>query len=213
MKKQLCLLTVLLTPLFLLACSSAKKRAIHPARPGDLSYKQLMLLDYDQMTKAVRREVQMARQQLRSDDDPEATASAFLELKKALRLIFSRPDNDNMVAKLVPEVRRELALYDAYGKIIRELGQEGIQAFDPDLGVNTLTLATYTFMLQNMMGEIKTEARLNASLRETIQMIADAHLEIPEDVIRERKITGMFLTESPSEQAHRILEQMKASQK
>lgn len=199
----------------LAACTSPYKRSvIHPARPGDLSYRELMLKDFEQMQAAMRKYVRHAKQDFsQADEDPQAEASAFLQLKRALRLIFSRPDSDNVVAKLVPEVRRELSLYDAYPTVIHEIAQEGVQAFDPSLGVNTVTLATYSFMLQNLLGEIKAEAQTNQALLKTIDFIAQSDLKIPYDVIQERKLSGMFLSESPSSQAKRISESIKASQK
>lgn len=173
-----------------------------------------MLKDFEQMQASVRKHIRYAKQDFEAaDEDPQAEVSAFLQLKKALRLIFSRPDSDNTVAKLVPEVRRELTLYQAYFKVIHELAEEGIQAFDRSLGVNTLTLATYTFMLQNLMGEIQAEARENKTLQSTLQTIADANIKVPPDVINERKLSGMFLSESPSEQAKRVLKKIHSSQK
>lgn len=197
----------------LCSCSSLEKRTINPPRPGDLSYRDLMLKDYEQMLTSVRKHIRYAKQDFAAaDEDPGAEKAAFNQLEQALQLIFSRPDSDNSVAKLVPEVRRELALYDAYYKIVNDLARKGIQAFDRSLGVNTVTLATYTFMLQNLLGEIQVEARTNKQLRSTIQMIADANIKVPPDVIQERKLSGMFLSESPSSQAKRILKSLETSQ-
>lgn len=165
------------------------------------------------MLSAVRKHIRYAKQDFAvADKEPQAEAAAFNQLEDALQLIFSRPDSDNVVAKLVPEVRRELALYGAYYKLINELAKKGIQAFDRSLGVNTVTLATYTFMLQNLMGEIQAEARDNQELRSTIQLIADANIQVPPDVVKERKLSGMFLSESPSSQAQRILKKIQTSQ-
>lgn len=195
------------------SCSNLEKRTINPPRPGDLSYKELMLRNYEQMLNSVRKHIRYAKQDFAvADEDPAAEKAAFNQLEKALQLIFSRPDSDNTVAKLVPEVRRELALYDAYYKIVNDLAKKGIQAFDPSLGVNTVTLATYTFMLQNLLGEIQVEASNNKQLRSTIQMIADANIRVPPDVVQERKLSGMFLSESPSAQAKRILKHLQTSQ-
>lgn len=200
--------------LFVFGCASSQPRKINPARPGDLSYRELMLKDFEQMQDVVRKHIRYAKQDFAAaDEDPQAEPSAFRQLKKALLLIFSRPDSDNVVAKLVPEVRRELALYDAYYRIVYEVAKESLQAFDPSLGVNTLTLATYTFTLQNLMAEIRTEARENPELQKTLQMIADANLKVPQDVVRERKLSGMFLSESPSERATKILKEIQTSQK
>lgn len=196
--------------LLIISCSSVEKRSnIHPARGGDLNYRDLMIRDYEQMQKAVRKHVSTAQSELaKADEDPSMEASAFVHLRRALRLIFSRPDSDNIVAKLVPEVRRELAMYNAYQRIIDDLAREGIQAFDKDLGTNTVTLSTYAFMLQNLLGEIQGEARDNKDLLATIRLVADANLKLPADVINERKLAGMFNSESPSDQAKRILKKI-----
>ncbi|HAG92027.1 MAG TPA: hypothetical protein DCL41_09150 [Bdellovibrionales bacterium] len=197
----------------LMGCSTPEKRVINPPRVGDLNYHKLMLMDLEQMQDQVRKYIRFAKQDFAvADEDPEAEASGFVNLKKALRMIFSRPDAENYVAKLVPEVRRELAVYRSYYRVIDELAEEGIQAFDRSLGVSTVTLATYTFMLENIMGEIQAEARIQPELKATIEKIARADIKVPRDVIQERKLSGMFLTESPSEMAQRILKERLSSQ-
>ncbi|NCN40811.1 hypothetical protein GW916_06120 [bacterium] len=197
----------------IIACSSSGKREIYPPRGGDLNYRELMLKDLEELQREIRKSVRFAKQDFAAaDEDPDAEASGFRNLKKALRLIFSRPDAENYVAKLVPEVRRELSIYRAYYSMVDELAEEGLRAFDPSLGVNTVTLATYTFMLENLIGEIQAEAKRQPELRKTIEKIANADLKVPQDVVQERKLSGMFLSESPSELAKRILKEKLSSQ-
>lgn len=202
--------------LALTSCSNSNVRdQINDPREGDLSYRDLMLRDYDQMNKAVKAQVRAARLELKNSDgdDADSLAPGLLELKRALKLVFSRPNSDNMVAKLVPEVRRELVAYDSYPQALSELAKEGVRAFDKSLGVATVTLATYTFMLDNILAEIQREAKDNPAMRDVIRIIADANLKIPKDVVDERKLSGMFLSESPSEKAKAILTRIEEKKK
>lgn len=170
-----------------------------------------MIKDYDEMNKIVRRQVLAAQKEFENGDEGTdiRSSAGLLELKKGLRVVLSRPNSDNMVAKLVPELRRELLAYDAYTPMMNELAKDGIRAFDPKMGMATVTLSTYAFMLENLMSEIQAEARENMEVRGIIQMIADANLRMPEDVIRERKMAGMFRSVSPSDLAKKILERFK----
>ncbi len=109
--------------------------------------------------------------------------------------------------KLTLEVRREMTDVGNYDDILEAMTREGIQAFDSNLSLPTTMKTTYTFLLENLMSELKPEIKNDSRQRAMLEQIRDAKLDIPYDVMRERKLQGMFLTESPSEHAKRILEE------
>jgi len=203
--KNLTIAFAALTLLILTGCSNTRPEA--PAQGRGLTYRDLILKDYDEMFALVKKHVNEAHKiVLGSDNNPDWRPQAMAELTKAERTILSRPNSDNMVAKLTLEVRREMTDVGNYDDILESMTHEGIQAFDPNMNLPTIMKTTYTFLLENLMSELKPEIRDDERQRAMLEQIRDADLQIPYDVMRERKLQGMFLTESPSEEAKQILE-------
>ena len=74
-------------------------------------YNELMIKDYDEMLKLVQGQVKKSRAVgSNTSDDNVNDAEAIEHLREALKLMFSRPNSDNMIAKLMPEVRRDLSV-------------------------------------------------------------------------------------------------------
>lgn len=171
-------------------------------------YSELVVKDYDEMLFEVLKHVKAARQMvIKEDESEEDTDGAKAELREALKFIFSRPNSDNMVAKLTPEVRRELVNLNAYEDTIMSLAKEAVAALKTD-NLPAITRATYLFLLENLLGEIAPEVS-NEDLRSSIEFIRDAKIKISPDVRRERKLRGMYTDASPSDEAKRILEKFK----
>lgn len=201
MRKRLLILPFAV--LFITGCSGA--RPDRPSRGPGLTYRELLVKDYDEMSAMVRKHTQSAHKTIRnSDNEPEWQTIARQELLRAERVILSRPNSDNMVTKLTPDVRREITLFASYDDILEAMTEEAILAFDKKMNLSTEMMTTYMFVLENLMSELKPEVQ-NERPRAMLARIRDAKIKIPIDVIAERKLQGMFLTESPSDYAARIL--------
>jgi hypothetical protein len=74
------------------------------------------------------------------------------------------------------------------------------------------TQATYLFMIENILSEIKPEAATNDELRTSIQMIKEAKIKLSDDVKRDRKMRSMYPPFDPSEEASKALEAIKKTQ-
>lgn len=171
-------------------------------------YNELVIKDYDEMSKVVNSRVTTARKLSRTSeegDDDERTAVEHL--REALKLIFSRPNSDNMVAKLTPEVRRELIGFSAFEDTIASLAKEGIDALD-NKHLSKNSRATYLFLLENLMSEIRPEVESNGNdaLRKAVEKIRDAKIKVSKDVQVERSMGSMFQPFDPSGEAKKILE-------
>ena len=167
-------------------------------RTPNYKYSELIIKDYDEMTNMVHALIRKAQ-----SAGGEGPAVEYLQ--NALKLTFSRPDSDNMVAKLTSEVRRELNGYNAFEHVIAQLAAEASDNLrDKE---NTLSVrTTSSFILENLMAEIKPEAeRTNGDMRKTLQRIADSDLELARDVRSERTLRGMYRSPNPNEEAQRIL--------
>lgn len=166
-------------------------------------YKQLQSKDYDDMMALVRSQIKESKKSADADDD----SAALFHLKEGLRMIMSRPNTDNLIPKLLPELRKELSQLDAYDKQIVELIDESIDRIQDDK--NSVTNRTSAlFMLENVMAEIKPELKTNEKYKISYEKIRDAQLKVPGEVKADRKVRGMFQTESPSEKAKKILEEI-----
>ncbi len=188
----------------LTACSNSRPDS--PVKGPGITYRDLMLKDYDEMYAMVKSHTRAAHKMIEeSDNNSDWQEGARSELLVAERLILSRPDSDNMVAKLTPEVKREIAMFGNYDDLLETLTKEGIQAFDSNMNLPTTIRTTQLFVLENLMSEIQPEVKDNAREREMLEQIRDAKIDLPSDVVAERKLQGMFLATSPSDEAKRIL--------
>ena len=109
-----------------------------------------------------------------------------------------------MVAKLTPDVRRELSGFSAFEDTISSLTAESLGIAD-DKNATVSQRATALFILDNILSEIRPEVAGNEDIRRVIQRIADAHIKIADDVKTDLKLRSMFKTKNPTEFAQEIL--------
>ncbi len=91
----------------LLASLIAASAAVHAER---FRYSELQVKDYDEMQAEVKKRVKVY-QKLSNASDADASnppSGAVEKLREAFQLMLSRPNQDNMLGKLLPEVRKEL---------------------------------------------------------------------------------------------------------
>ncbi len=167
-------------------------------------YSDLIIKDYDEMNQQVQARIKKARELTKADAAEGEDQEAIAELADALRLIFSRPNSDNMVAKLTPDVRRDLSNLSAFEETMSTIARECLVEAQ-EKGGTVARRSTSLFMLENILSEIRPEVQGNESLRKIVQAIADAKLRIADDVIAERRVRSMFKTTNPSDMAKDIL--------
>src|SRR4051812_3366527 len=122
--KKLTHLVLLAALVFGLGCS--RTRPDDSATSPGPNYRELMLKDYDEMFMMVKKHTKSAHKMVQDADNyPDWESNAKSELVQATRLILSRPNTDNMVAKLTPEVRREILGFGNYDDILETVTREG----------------------------------------------------------------------------------------
>jgi hypothetical protein len=164
-------------------------------------YSELQIKDYDEMLKLVKEHVANSSKKDSSDQQ------AVDELREALLLILARPNQDNMLAKLMPDVRKELSGFNAFEDSLASLTQEAIRGLSNDK-LPTVNRSTYMFVLENILAEFKPEVKEKAEIRKIFETIRDAKLKLPKDVTKDLRLRSMLKVESPSERAKRILKQL-----
>jgi len=171
-------------------------------------YNELQIKDYDEMTSMVRERLKKSAKIMKGSDadgDSAPDQESIESLREALLLVLSRPNQDNMLAKLLPELRKELNTVNAFEDSLDSLAQEAIDG----LGNKKLPVihrSTYWFVLENILSEFKPEIRDKADIKKTFEKIRDAKVEVPKDVAKDLKLRSMFKVESPSDRAKRVLE-------
>lgn len=157
-------------------------------------FTELQIKDYDQMTQMVEDKVneskEIAIKMQEQGLDEEGDKAAINKLKEALELILSRPNKDNMVAKLAPTVRTELNNYSAFESTMTSVAAQAIKAIKND-SLSTVQRSTAVFVLENLLSEVKPVLSRNEDFRNMVRMIHDANIEIPDKVAANRKLTSM----------------------
>jgi hypothetical protein len=224
--QQFILLAVVIASLGLTACKSGgrssdtsasetaqERNPLVPRQFGpNYKYNELMIKDYDEMLAMVQ---EMARKahDATSKEDTGGEGEAVEWYGRSLKLVFSRPDSDNMVAKLVGEVRRDLQGFNAYEDTIAGIAEEAIRNAS-DSGLPVSVQSTALVILENIGGEIRPSVENgNADMRRIMERIRDADLRISSDVKKDRRLRGMFLTKNPSDEARSLLKQIDAKNK
>lgn len=175
------------------------------ATAQSLKYNELMIKDYDEMNKEVQAHLKRARAVGSNSSDENVNDEEAVEhCREALKVILSRPNSDNMVAKLSPEIRRELVGYNAFERVVAGLAGEAVRAVKNEKAPAALQ-ATSLFLLENLLSEIRPEIPNNDGLRRVVEKIAEADVEISKDVKKDMKLRGMFKALDPSKLAKDIL--------
>ncbi|MBX3020821.1 MAG: hypothetical protein KF799_04030 [Bdellovibrionales bacterium] len=225
--QTLIVLMLVVSSLALTACKSGGKSSgsgstetpqernnLIPAQFGpNFKYNELMIKDYDEMMTMVQDLVKKS-QTATSKDDTGGEGEAVEWLGRATKLIFSRPDSDNMVAKLLNEVRRELQGFNSYEDTFAGIADEAIRnASDKNTPVSVQSTALV--ILENILREIRPSVinSNNQAFLRIVERVADANLKITDEVRKDRRLRGMFLTKNPSDEAKAILKTYQAQNK
>jgi len=198
--------------LVLSACSSSPKESGETFASGgargstaQFRYNELMIKDYDEMSHMVNAKLKKARSVGSNSSDENVDDQEALEnLREAVKLILSRPDSDNMVAKLMPEVRKELLGYNAFEDTLSGLAAEAVAVAKDDNVANSAQ-ATALVVLENLLAQIRPEVGSNTDLRRIAEKIKNARISISTGVRKDLKLRGMFVPKNPSELAKDIL--------
>lgn len=182
--------------------------SINSFASGKFKYNELEIKNYDQMQikvhDYVRKAQNLAIKNQEKGDDEAGDQLAIDTLSTALQFILSRPDKDNMVSKLLPEVRKELSNYNAYETSLQLIATDAITA----IGIKKLPVAyraTSVFVLENLMSQLRPQIDTNKSFRGIVEKIKNSKIKLSKEIVNNRKLVGMFRSISPSETAEKLL--------
>lgn len=171
-----------------------------PLFAANYNYADLQLKNFEEMQSLVNSRVKKAESVANRDVN-----EAKIILKDAMQLIFSRPNGDNMVSKLLPPIRSTLKNIEAYDSILNEIAVTAIGEVKNE-NAKVKDSATNLIVLANLMSEIQPEIKTNPAIRNIIIKIRDAKIDVNNKVKGEMRMRSMLSPPtSPSDIAAKIL--------
>lgn len=159
-------------------------------------YNRLATKDLDQMNKLIKEKVKESKQ---------SRGDKSIPLKEALQAVYSRPNEDFMIEKVVSSVKNELDELDSWEKTVRALTKEAIGALKNPKAFKVTAQVTYAIFLENIVAEFKP--KLNEDFeKEILTQIRDAQIQITKEALNERRLKMMKELRSPSELATTALQ-------
>ncbi|WP_413288745.1 hypothetical protein [Bdellovibrio sp. HCB337] len=158
------------------------------------NYSQLTLKDLDQMNEMAQKKLK----EFKKDGSVE-------NLKEAVQAIYSRPNDDGMVEKVISPLRTELDEHELWETTMDGLVQEAIGALKNPKAFKPVVQNTYAIFLENVIADFKPFAERPGHERKVIQTIRDAKIELSKEAINERKLRTMSNHKSPSEIATQVM--------
>ncbi len=157
-------------------------------------YSQLALKNIEQMSELVQSKVKEGRK-YKGDD--------LVPLKEGLQAVFSRPNQDFIIEKVVGPLRAEVD-QATLERMFVQLTDEALGALKNPKAFQPKVLVTYMIFLENVMSEFKPKISEKFE-RSIFEKIKNANVEVPGKALKERSKMGQGSI-SPSEIAKRILE-------
>lgn len=161
------------------------------------NYAQLAMKDLDQMNAMVLEQLRVSKAY---DTDPEP-------LKKAVVFIFSRPNEDGTLEKVLSYVKNPLYDQDLWNETLSQLTDKSIESLKNPQGLNGREQVTYSVILLNILSELKPDLKKQGFEMQLVQRIADANIEFSKEARAERSLGQMRgSSSSPSVVAKLLLE-------
>ncbi|AHI05047.1 hypothetical protein BDW_02695 [Bdellovibrio bacteriovorus W] len=160
------------------------------------TYSQLTVKDLDQMAKIVNDKIAESKKSAHGKEVP---------LKEALQAVYARPNDDDMINKVVAPLRTNLDDLGSWEKTISQLTDEAINALKNPKAFQPVVQVTYVVFLENLLSELKPYIATEGFERSMTERIQNAKITVTKEAISERKLRMMKGTASPSETAEKIL--------
>ncbi len=161
-------------------------------------YKQLILKDLEQMGEYVERQLKIY----------ETDGTSITPLSDSVQYLFSRPDDDGVIGKLLPTVQQNLEERNEWNKVLVYLTNECLEVLKNDEKHSASKQITALIILENIISETKPEVRRGDFAKDLLKKIEDADIDISKKAKNERKLRAMKAFVSPSKLAERVREEM-----
>lgn len=154
-------------------------------------YYRLATKNLDEMNKLVQTKIKESR---------KSGGDKSVPLKEALQAVFSRPNDDAMIEKILSPLRNELEERDAWEKSIKALVKEALGALKNPKAFRPEAQVSYALFLENLSLELKAKNKESFE-KSVLEQIRDAKIELSKECIKEKKLRLMKDSISPSDVA------------
>lgn len=166
----------------------------------DYNYTTLIFKDYQDLKPLVNNAVRESRRFKYPQDGDRAVEP----LKKSFKMLLSRPDSDNLLSKLSPELLRDLDSMDLFPTIVQTLIDEAKVTVRSE-STSPKIRATALIMLNNLILLIRPRALEEVELAQSLCKLADDEIEIPKAVLKSTELTTMLKEPSPTALAKKVM--------
>jgi hypothetical protein len=160
------------------------------------TYSRLTTKELEEMNQIVKTKIKESHSE---------SGDKSIPLKEAMQAIFSRPNHDFMIEKILPPVRAELDDLNSWEKTNKALVTEALGALKNPKAFRPEAQVTYWIFLENWISENKPRAK-DPFEKGILSQIRDAKIELSNEATKERKTRTMESGPSPSDLAARVLD-------
>ncbi len=164
------------------------------------NYTTLIFKDYNDLKPLVRNALKESRKHKYPQDGDKAVSP----LKKSFKMLLSRPDSDNLISKLAPDLVRDLESMEMFSPVVQMLIDEG-KATVKNNSAEPKIRATALIMLNNLLLYVRPKTLDEVSLAESVCKLADQNIKIPKEVLKSTELTTMLKEPSPTELAKKVM--------
>lgn len=159
------------------------------------TYAQMAMKDLDQVNALVLEQLRLSRSY---DTDPEP-------LKKAVVFIFSRPNEDGTVEKVLSLVKSPLDDQDEWEPALEQLSTKAIESLKDPQGLSGKEQATYSVILMNILSELRPDLKKKGFEFDLANRIAQSNIVLSKECRAEQSLGQMRPQASPSEVAKKLV--------
>lgn len=166
------------------------------------SYDRLILKDLDQMNRLVRDKIR----------DSRKGGDKAGPLREAMQAVYSRPNDDFMIEKVVTPLKSELEEADGWESTMKSLVDEAVGNLRNPEGLRDEAQITYAIMLENIMAELKPDVK-GPFEHGIFTQVRDSNIALTKKAQNKRALGIMRAVKSPSEMAGEVLAEYDQRQK
>ena len=118
--------------------------------------KSLKIKDYEEMRTLLSQYIKKSREKAPVEaEDLAGSDEAILELKKGLKVLFMRPDTDNINSSLLLIIQNEIGNHQAFMPVFREMVEKSVQEFKSKTGSISYQ-ASLLYLIENAISYLQS---------------------------------------------------------
>lgn len=167
---------------------------------ANYNYNKLRFMEYNELRQIKSSAISASRK----FKYPRQSSKTIEPLKEAMKMFFSRPNEDNLTSALVTDIESELESLNAYPSTLESIINENLTAIE-NKKLSPEERTTAALAIKNLLLEIKPKIVRNTELAKVVCKLADKSIKLPKDIQKSSMIQTLYLEKSPSTVAKEIM--------